>query len=130
MSAPPTVQTVLLVDDEPDIRTIGRLGLEKVGKLTVMLATGGDDAVAQATAHVPDVILLDVMMPGVDGPSTLVKLRAVPALANVPVIFLTAKVQPKEKGYYRELGAAGVIAKPFDPMTLAAEVRAIVRGTT
>jgi two-component system OmpR family response regulator len=121
-----TVQNVLLVDDEPDIRTIGKLGLERVGKLTVTLATSGPDAIAKATASVPDVILLDVMMPELDGPSTLAQLRAIPALAAVPVIFLTAKVQPKERGRYLELGAAGVIAKPFDPMTLADEVRAIV----
>ncbi len=121
-----TVHKALLVDDDPDIRTIGRLSLANVGGLDVTLAGSGLEGIDLARSVKPDVILLDVMMPELDGPSTLQRLRADPVLRPIPVIFMTAKVQPHEVEQYRAMGAAGVIAKPFDPMTLADEVRRLV----
>ncbi len=112
---------VLLVDDEPDIREVAQLGLETFAGWEVRTATCGAEAVAQAAADPPDVVLLDVMMPGMDGPTTLAALRAQPATRDVPVVFLTAKVQPAERRRLEEL-ASGVIAKPFDPVGLATEV--------
>jgi CheY-like chemotaxis protein len=115
---------VLVIDDEPDIRRIARLGLTKVGKMDVVEAANGTEGLARAKAERPDAILLDVMMPGLDGPSTLVRLREDPETAAVPVVFLTAKAIAAEVDRLRALGAAGVLTKPFDPMTLARELRA------
>ncbi len=122
------IQHVLLVDDEPHIRRIGELCLQSIGKMRVRLAASGAEAIAMAAAEPPDAVLLDVMMPGMDGPSTLAALRAEPATAKVAVIFMTAKVQAHEVERYLRLGAAGVIKKPFDPMTLADEIRRICEG--
>jgi len=115
---------VLVIDDEPDIRRIARLGLTKVGKMDVVEAANGAEGLARAKAERPDAILLDVMMPGLDGPSTLARLREDPDTAAVPVVFLTAKAIAAEVDRLRSLGAAGVLTKPFDPMTLARELRA------
>jgi len=123
-----TVSKVLLVDDEPDIRRIGQISLEHVGRWTVVQAQSGLQALSLAAHEQPDVILLDVMMPELDGPGTFARLREDPATAGIPVIFMTAKAQPHEVAAYRALGAAGVIAKPFDPMTLPGEVRSIVEA--
>ncbi len=114
---------VMYVEDEPDIRTVAKLALETVGGLTVELCERGDLAVAQAESFAPQMILLDVMMPGMDGPSTLKALRNTPSLRDIPVAFMTAKVQAHEIEHFKSLGAVGVIAKPFDPMTLAQQVR-------
>lgn len=116
---------VLYVEDEPDIQMVAKMALELVGGFTVKVCSCGEDALREAPAFVPDVILLDVMMPGLDGPSTLLAMKKDEALRNVPVIFMTAKVQPAEVAQYIALGAIGVIAKPFDPMTLADNVRSI-----
>ena len=118
------LQRILYVEDEPDIQTVAKLALEMIGGYQVMICSGGQEALDKVGAFAPDLILLDVMMPGMDGPSTLQKLRADPATAAIPVIFLTAKVQSSEVAQYQELGALNVIAKPFDPMTLAAQVAA------
>jgi len=91
----------------------------------VKICSSGEEALREAAAFAPDMILLDVMMPGMDGPSTLMALREQPSLAELPMAFMTAKVQPAEVAYYKSLGARDVIAKPFDPMTLASQVRAI-----
>ena len=120
------VMSVLLVDDEPDIRRIGQLALQRVAKWDVRLAASGPEAVELATAQTPDLVLLDVMMPGMDGPTTLTKLRALDALRSTPVIFMTAKVQRHEVDRYLALGAAGVIAKPVDPMSLAKQIQGIL----
>ena len=120
-----TLQRILYVEDEPDIQTVAKLALEMVGGFTVKVCSSGEEAVREAEAFAPDMILLDVMMPGMDGPSTLKALRALPSLAELPVAFMTAKVQPTEVAHYKTLGARDVIAKPFDPMTLASQVRAI-----
>ena len=119
---------VLLVDDEEDIRSVGQIALEDFGGWTTLLAASGQEAMQLATASHPDVILLDVMMPVVDGPATLLMLRAQPETSKIPIIFFTAKVQKKEITRYMELGAIGVIAKPFDPTTLAEEIKTILAG--
>lgn len=116
---------ILMVEDDPDIRSIAHLSLTAVGGFTVALCASGEEALAQAEAFAPDLILLDVMMPGLDGPATLAALRARPALAGVPALFMTAKVQPQEVIHYRELGALDVVAKPFDPMALPGQLRAL-----
>ena len=118
----------LLVDDEDDIRRVARMSLERVGGWTVTDASSADEALAAAAAERFDVVLLDVMMPDVDGPSTLGLLR--PEIGDaVPVVFLTAKVQPADVTRLRELGAVGVIAKPFDPMGLPGEVDGLIGGS-
>ncbi|MCX7185283.1 MAG: response regulator [Nitrosospira sp.] len=119
------LQNILYVEDEPDIQAIAKLALEMVGGFTVKTCSSGEQALLEAEAFMPDMILLDVMMPGMDGPSTFKALRERPLLAQVPVAFMTAKVQPLEVAHYKSLGALDVIAKPFDPMTLAAQVRAV-----
>ncbi|QRN94897.1 response regulator [Archangium violaceum] len=124
-----TIRKVMLVDDEDDIRTIGQLSLGRVGGWQTVLAASGAEAVTKAAAEQPDLILLDVMMPGMDGPTTLGKLRAQEATAKTPVIFMTAKIQKQEVARYLELGAVGVIGKPFDPMTLPAEIKRLLPPT-
>ncbi|MDP1862839.1 MAG: response regulator [Thiobacillus sp.] len=119
------LNTILYVEDEPDIRTVAQLALETVGGFTVKLCGSGEEAVQAGPAFKPDLLLLDVMMPGMDGPTTLAALRKDPSMKDTPVIFMTAKVQPSEIQQYRELGALDVIAKPFNPMTLAEQVRSI-----
>ena len=124
------LQRVLYVEDDGDIRTIASMALEVVGGFTLQACASGAQALAAAEQFAPQLLLLDVMMPGMDGPTTLGRLRELPATAAVPVIFMTAKVQASEVEQYRALGAIGVITKPFDPMTLAGQVRALwdVRG--
>lgn len=117
---------ILYVEDEPDIQTIARIALETVGKFHVRMCSSGKEALAAVEEFVPDCILLDVMMPGMDGPSVLKALREMPACAQIPVIFMTAKVQSSEIAQYKALGAIGVIPKPFDPMKLAQTVRQLL----
>jgi len=116
---------ILYVEDEPDIQTVARLALETLGGFTVAICSSGNEALERAPEFQPQLILLDVMMPEMDGPTTLRKLRGQPQFASTPVIFMTAKVQPGEVAGYKEIGAVDVIPKPFDPMTLSAQVRAI-----
>ncbi|NVJ10206.1 response regulator [Myxococcus sp. AM001] len=123
-----TLRKVMLVDDEEDIRTIGNLSLSRVGGWQTVLAASGAEALEKARAEQPDLILLDVMMPGMDGPTTFGRLRAEEATAHTPIIFMTAKIQKQEVARYLELGALGVIGKPFDPMTLPQEIRKLVPG--
>ena len=122
MTIPP-LQRILLVEDDPDIQTVGRIALEMVGGFTVGICNDGEDCLARAPEFVPDLILLDVMMPGMDGPHTLKALRTFSSLAHTPVVFMTAKVQTHEVEHYQSLGAIDVIAKPFDPMTLATTIQ-------
>lgn len=121
------IQKVLLVDDEPDIRRVGQLSLELVGHLRVLLAAGGEEALDLAASEQPDVILLDVMMPRLDGPATLERLRARGETRDIPVIFMTAR-GPADSAEYLARGARGVINKPFDPMTLPQEVLRLAGG--
>lgn len=120
------VNKVLLIDDDPNIRMVAQIGLEDVGGWQVFLGANGLEGLTLAEMHLPDLILLDVMMPTMDGPTTLSKLRLNPILANVPVIFLTAKAQKDEIAHYISLGAKGVITKPFDPLTLPKEINALL----
>ena len=117
-------QTVLIVDDEDDIRELARISLERVGGLRVVAARSGEEALTLATAEKPDAIILDAHMPGLDGPATLERLKADPATAQIPVVFLTGSVQTAEMDRFKTLGAVGVLPKPFDPMGLAKDLRA------
>jgi CheY-like chemotaxis protein len=117
---------VLVVDDDELLREVAQAALELVGGWEVRTAPSGPEAQQQALREHPDVILLDVMMPGVDGPSTVQALRADPATRDIPIIFLTAKVPSEDLGEWRELGLAGVIPKPFDPLTLATDMAALL----
>ena len=122
---PAPLSRILYVEDEPDIRFVAEMALQAVGGFTVITCTCGEEALSAAPAARADLLLLDVMMPGMDGPGTLKALRALPATAHTPVIFMTAKVQAAEVAVYKALGALEVIAKPFDPMTLAAQIQKI-----
>jgi two-component system OmpR family response regulator len=122
------IMKVLIVDDDPDIRTIGRLSLCRVGGMEVIEAAGGAEGLQRARQEQPDAILLDLMMPGMDGSATLAALRACAATASIPVIFLTAKALRSEVDHLMLLGAAGVLIKPFDPRTLADNVRTLVES--
>lgn len=116
---------ILYVEDEPDIQMVARLALESLGGFTVEICSSGEEALARAPGFEPQFILLDMMMPGIDGQTTFKRLRNLPQFADTPVVFMTAKIQPGEVSGYKELGAADVIPKPFDPMTLAGQVQAI-----
>jgi CheY-like chemotaxis protein len=114
---------VLHVDDEPDIREVVQISLGLDPQFAVRSCCSGRDAIAAAAEWSPDLILLDVMMPEMDGPATLARLRESPQTSTIPVIFMTARAQQRELQRFRALGAEGVIPKPFDPLTLAARVR-------
>jgi CheY-like chemotaxis protein len=121
-----TIQ-VLHVDDEPDIREVAEISLGLDPDFRVRSCGSGSEALAVAAEWQPDLILLDVMMPVMDGPATLVRLRDDARTAGIPVVFMTARAQAREVDRFRLLGAVGVIPKPFDPMTLAASVRSYVQ---
>jgi CheY-like chemotaxis protein len=114
---------ILHVDDEPDIREIVDMSLGLNPEFEVRACASGAEAIAAAVEWSPFVILLDVMMPGMDGPTTLAQLRKNPQTSNIPVLFMTARAQTREIEEIISLGAQGVISKPFDPMTLAFLVR-------
>lgn len=116
---------VLYAEDEPDIREVVQFALEDEG-FELISCTSGREALQQAPNVKPDLILLDVMMPDLDGTTTLSRLRAFPHLATTPVIFMTAKVQTAEIAHYKSAGALGVIVKPFDAMGLADEIRRLL----
>ena len=122
------LRRILFVEDDPDIRTVATMALEAVGGFSVLACDSGTQAVEKASAFSPDLVLLDVMMPGLDGPATLEALRRLPEIRETPVVFMTARVQTHEVNRYKEMGAADVIAKPFDPMALADTVRSIWSG--
>lgn len=119
-------ETVLLVDDEAHIRRIAELSLALVGGMHVRCAASGSEALDVLATLSPDLIVLDVMMPAMDGPTLLAGIREIAHLADTPVIFMTAKAEPGEVARLRSLGAIGVITKPFEPMTLANEIRRLV----
>jgi CheY-like chemotaxis protein len=114
---------ILHVDDEPDIREIVEMALGLNAEFEVRASASGAEAIATAAEWLPDLILLDVMMPGMDGPTTLTHLRKDARTAKIPVLFMTARAQAREVQQFVALGARGVISKPFDPMTLAFSVR-------
>lgn len=113
---------VLIIDDEDDIREVAALSLETVAGWEVLLAGSGAAGIAKAHDQMPDAILLDVMMPGMDGPTTFRELRAHPKTAGIPVILLTAKVQAADQKRFSDLGVSAVMFKPFDPLALAGDI--------
>lgn len=125
--SPEKLQRVLVIDDDADILAVIRITLQARGGFEVEVCQSGREAPGVARRFVPDVILLDVMMPGIDGPTTLEALRDDPQTAAMPVVFMTAKAMPHETARYLDLGAAAVIAKPFDQRTLGDELEQIVR---
>lgn len=119
------LEKILYAEDEPDIQEVATLALETVGGLNLKVCGAGQEAVDAVADYQPDLLLFDVMMPGMDGPTALQEIRKLPGMEAIPAIFMTAKVQPAEVAHYKELGAWDVIPKPFDPMTLADQVREI-----
>jgi CheY-like chemotaxis protein len=112
---------ILIIDDDNDIREVTRLSLQVTEEWTVTGANGGAAGTLFALSAAPDAILLDVMMPGMDGPTTLRVLQQ--QGVTIPVIFLTAKVQPADRQRFMQLGVQGIISKPFDPLTLGIQIR-------
>lgn len=119
------LKSVLYVDDEQDILDVMKMCLEEIGNLVVHTVTDGKSIVSLVEKTKPDLILLDVMMPEVDGPATLIELRKNKQFDHIPVVFVTAKVQPDDIKIYTEMGAVAVVVKPFDPMEISAQVNAI-----
>jgi CheY-like chemotaxis protein len=119
------LKRIMHIEDDPSIQEVARVALEIVGGFTVMSCSSGAEGLENLEAFAPQLILLDVMMPGMDGPETLARLRRTDFAAKLPVVFMTAKVQSQEIAEYHQLSAAGVIVKPFDPMTLADQIRSI-----
>jgi len=122
MTARP-LRKVLLVDDDPAVRRIAETSLRVVGRLQVVAIASGLDLLETARVEQPDAIILDVMMPEMDGPACLFALRGEPTLAPIPVLFMTARAHASEVERYLALGVRGVITKPFDPMTLPETLR-------
>ena len=119
------MQRILYVEDEPDIQAVAKLALEQVGRFTLEVCSSGQEALDKAVKFSPQLMLLDVMMPEMDGPTTMKKLRGITGLEDIPVIFMTARVQPHELQDYIDMGVVDVIAKPFDPMMLSNQIREI-----
>ncbi|OGI22956.1 MAG: hypothetical protein A2287_03305 [Candidatus Melainabacteria bacterium RIFOXYA12_FULL_32_12] len=116
---------IMYVEDDVDIQKVVRLSLEKIGKFNVIICSSGKEALDTIPQEKPDLILMDVMMPDMDGPTTFKRIRNTPEIADIPVVFMTAKAQVKEMTHYRELGVLDVIVKPFDPVTLPDTVKQI-----
>lgn len=124
------MNNILMVDDDATIRRIAEISLTRIGKWNVKTADSGTMALETLKSFVPDLIMLDVMMPEMDGPSVFKRIKIMDELANIPIIFMTAKVQKQEIQTYYDLGISGVIIKPFDPVTLPLEVRTIYDNAT
>jgi CheY-like chemotaxis protein len=122
------IKRILIVDDDDDIREVAQLSLEAIGGHQVLTASSGAEAIEKAANERPDAILLDVMMPELDGPGTLARLRSNPATESIPVVFLTAKVREADVERFQELDVAGVLAKPFDPMTLPDQLSRVLHA--
>jgi CheY-like chemotaxis protein len=116
------MRRILIIDDEDDIREVASLSLEATAGWQVAAASSGAQGIELAKTYQPDAILMDVMMPGVDGPTTFRKMQQTPEIAHIPVLLLTAKVQGVDKRRFAELGVAAVLFKPFDPLTLAEQI--------
>lgn len=119
---------ILLIEDDPDIQRMVQLSLKFQGGHEVMVASGGQEGIAKAEQERPDLILLDVMMPEMDGYETCRRLKANPATASIPIVFLSARAQQSEIQKGRELGAIGYLVKPFDPMTLSDQLQEMLRS--
>ena len=120
-----TLERVMYVEDDPYIQTVARLALERMGKFTVKICSSGEEALGCVGDFAPDLVLLDVMMPGMDGLATMRSLREVPGHSHLPVILLTAEDRPDVIARYKTMGALWVIVKPFDPLTLSSTIRSI-----
>ena len=116
------MRRILIIDDEDDIREVAALSLEATAGWQILTARSGAEGIAVATAQHPDAILMDVMMPGVDGPTTFRNMQAIPEIASIPVLLLTAKVQGVDQRRFNSLGVVSVLFKPFDPLTLAQQI--------
>jgi CheY-like chemotaxis protein len=116
------MHTILVVDDEEDIRAVAALSLETIAGWTVYTATSGAEGIKRAIEMKPDAILLDVMMPEMDGPTTFQRLQQNPQTRDIPVLLLTAKVQGADQRRFANLGVAAVLSKPFDPLTLGTQI--------
>jgi len=121
----PELKKIMYVEDEVDIQQVVKLSLQKLGNFEVNICSSGKEALDKLSSDKPDLILMDVMMPEMDGPATFEKIRTIPELDHIPVIFMTAKAQVHEVEKYKELGAIDVITKPFDPLTLPQTIRSI-----
>lgn len=119
------LRRILYVEDEPDIQAVAQIALQDLGGFTVQVCSSGQEAILSGPGFKPDLLLLDVMMPGMDGVTTLKELRKLPGLSKIPALFMTAKVQPQEIEQLRHEGAIDVIPKPFDPMTLSENIRSL-----
>ncbi|HEU5457857.1 MAG TPA: response regulator [Terracidiphilus sp.] len=117
---------ILIIDDEDDIREIAAMSLETIAGWEVMVANSGAQGLTRASTYKPDAILLDVMMPGMDGPTTFRELRKNPATEKIPVLLLTAKVQASDQRRFADLDVAAVLVKPFDPLTLSQQISEIL----
>ena len=124
------MRRILIIDDEDDIREVAALSLESIAGWKVTTANSGAAGIQAAIAGQPDAILMDVMMPSMDGPTTFKEMQATPSIAHIPVVLLTAKVQGVDQRRFADLGVAGVLMKPFDPITLADEMSAALGWTT
>jgi CheY-like chemotaxis protein len=122
------MRKVLVIDDEKDVRYIARISLGRVGNMNVIEASSGEEGIARAKSEHPDFILLDMMMPGMDGAATFRALREDEETASIPVIFLTAVAKVAEVQCLKDLGARGVVLKPFDPITLARDLTAMLES--
>jgi CheY-like chemotaxis protein len=120
------VRTILVVDDDDEIREIVALSLEVMGGWSVVTADRGGSGLEMARRHLPDVVLLDVMMPEMDGPTMFSRMQVDPALRDIPVVLLTAKVQVGHVQVWDSLPVAGVIPKPFNPATLSTQIDELV----
>lgn len=120
-----TLQKILYVEDDKDIQTIGKITLETFGSFSVHTCNSGKEALNLIKDINPDLVLMDVMMPEMDGITTMQELKKDPELSEIPVIFMTAKAQVHEVERYNELGVAGVIIKPFDPVKLCSQISEI-----
>jgi CheY-like chemotaxis protein len=119
------LRSILLIEDDPDIQEVAKMSLEEVGGFDVTACGSGREALDIVSRVRPDLLIIDFMMPGMDGGETLAALRARPDTATIPAVFMTAKVRPEEVARMRAMGAADVIPKPFDPIVLADQVNAI-----
>jgi CheY-like chemotaxis protein len=120
------MRRVLIIDDEDDIREVAALSLEATADWEIFTASSGKEGIRVAAAEKPDAILMDVMMPEMDGPTTFKQMQLIPALAGIPVVLLTAKVQGVDQRRFAGLGVAAVLFKPFDPLTLAAQISEVL----
>ncbi len=116
------MRRILIIDDEEDIREVAALSLEATAGWQILTACSGAEGIDVAIAEQPDAILMDVMMPGVDGPTTFRTMQTLPAINAIPVLLLTAKVQGVDQRRFANLGVAAVLFKPFDPLTLAQQI--------